>query len=553
MGIFQEYVSLFFNQLLLLTIQHMKNPFLLFCFALPFLSNSLNAQTPWALDSNWGQDGIVTHNYGYNDNITDVKVQPDNKVVVVGTALSAAFAGRLMVARYLPDGALDPSFNDSGSVIINDFTESYAYECLIRTDGKIVVVGAAANPQYQFSMLALRLNADGSLDSTFGVNGFTQTDLLPGDEFAYSIAEQADHKYILAGNVSDTAFRNVPAIIRLKEDGSIDDSFGIGGLSQIPATNSDNDFSSVLVQADGKIVASGHYDQGLTDNGQNNFDFLIARFDENGLLDPSFSNDGVDMTPVSNTLSEEAYGMKITADGNILLSGYTTLNDFTFEACLVQYKNSGILDPNFGVNGKIKTGLNPYDVFNDVTITNQHILAAGGTGEFFSDNQEFLLYRFNLDGSIDSSFGTNGYITTGIFQSFDEANALALQSDGKILLAGKGRNTNDNDAAIVRYTNEDQSGISTLKGATSISVFPNPVAAGQSINITLSTAKSEIIDFSIFSADGRLCAKWNAGQLNAGTTNYSVEIPSTLSNGAYILSAKSSNGSISSQLLLISK
>jgi uncharacterized delta-60 repeat protein len=258
------------------------------------------AQATWILDSSFNGNGKVIHNYGFQDNITDVMIQPDDqKIVATGTALNSAYAGQLLVLRLLPDGSFDPSFNDSGSVIITDFNESYGYTSAIAKDGKLLIAGSAANPQYKFSMLVIQLNPDGSRDLSFGEDGFAQPSFSTRDEFAYSMAVQADNKIVIAGSVMDTAYRSVPSVVRLNYDGNIDSSFGNNGIAQIPIIEIDNQFSRVLIQADGKILVCGHYDKGLTFLGQTNFDILLARFNSDGSIDSTFGNAGIVIQPVS--------------------------------------------------------------------------------------------------------------------------------------------------------------------------------------------------------------------------------------------------------------
>ncbi|HMT30132.1 MAG TPA: hypothetical protein PKD91_12715, partial [Bacteroidia bacterium] len=150
----------------------MKKSLTFFSIIFLFYNTSVYSQNAGSLDTSFNSTGIFTHDYGFQDNITDVKIQPaDQKILISGTAINTAFSGKLLVARVLPGGGFDPSFNGTGSLIIPDFNESYAYESVIKNDGKILVAGAAADPQFQFSMLVIRLNEDGTIDSTFGTNG----------------------------------------------------------------------------------------------------------------------------------------------------------------------------------------------------------------------------------------------------------------------------------------------------------------------------------------------------------------------------------------------
>ena len=124
---------------------------LIFAFAI-----NTSAQIPGMVDSSFNGNGKVIYDFGFHENLTDVKVQPfDQKVVTVGTALTPSFSGKLLAIRLLPNGAFDTTFNDSGIVIIPNFNESYAYETIIKDDGKILIAGTAADPNFIFSTLVL--------------------------------------------------------------------------------------------------------------------------------------------------------------------------------------------------------------------------------------------------------------------------------------------------------------------------------------------------------------------------------------------------------------
>ncbi|MBK8875925.1 MAG: hypothetical protein IPN13_19345 [Bacteroidetes bacterium] len=191
------------------------------------------AQNAGDLDTTFNSTGKYTYDYGFVDNATNVAVQPaDQKIVVSGTALTPAFSGNLMVTRLLPNGTVDNGFGVNGSLVFTNFNESYAYATMIRNDGKILLAGAKADPSFQFSNLVIRLNEDGTIDSTFGINGFATPEISTGDDFAYAAVEQPDHKILLAGTALDAGFNNQPCVVRLLENGSIDSTFGVNGYTE---------------------------------------------------------------------------------------------------------------------------------------------------------------------------------------------------------------------------------------------------------------------------------------------------------------------------------
>lgn len=517
------------------------------------ITTPASAQFPGMVDSSFNGNGKVIYDFGFHENLTDVKVQPaDQKIVTVGTALSPSFSGKLLAIRLQPNGAFDTTFNDSGIVIINTFNESYAYEAIIKDDGKILIAGTAADPSFVFSMLCIQLNSDGSLDSTFGVNGMATPRFFAADEFAYAMALQTDGKIILSGSTLDASGNNMPALVRLNQDGSLDTTFGVGGIATIPVTQIDNKLSNVFIQTDGKIVASGHFDQGLTMSGQFDFDILVTRFHSDGTIDTTFGTSGMTITPVSVEYIEDALGMKQSADGGIVVSGYTTLLDFSFDLILVKYDSTGVLVPTFGNSGIVQFDNDIQDVGYDVTIqTNGKILVSGTSGGFFFDDRDFLLMRYDANGQIDTTFGNSGFVLTPIMNDFDEANAIAMQADGKIILAGKANNGSQNDLAVVRYWNNISTGISEIKQSTTVSLYPNPAQSGNSITIEWNESASSTVQLVLMDSFGRTTDQIQVQNQGTDKSKVVYQLPSTLSNGFYLVNLIQENGVSSTAKVMI--
>ena len=503
-----------------------------------FASASAFAQLPLRPDSTFNTDGIYQQDFGFQDNLTAVTFQPqDNKIIAVGTAINqVTFGGRLLVIRLNPDGTPDLSFNATGSVVIDSYNESYAYAAQVLPSGKILVAGAVANEQFQFSACAMLFNSDGTLATEFGTNGIFLSASAPGDEFAYGMAIQADGKIVLAGSAGDDQFRAMPAIWRLNADGTPDLTFGNNGVTLMIVENSDNDFSSVLVEPSGAIVASGHYDQGLTSGGQQNFDFLTARFLSDGTPDVNFGDDGYIETPISFEYSEEAYGMAIAEDGNIVVGGYTLAGDLSYDFALLKYRTDGTLDASFGNNGVVVQNFGSGDVIYDMALQNGKFLCAGTSGSGF-DDLDFTMIRFNPNGSLDTDFGDNGTLRTDIAGGFDEANGIVIQQDGRIVLAGKGNNGVQNDAVVVRYTDQiNDVGLEQL-AKSDIQLFPNPSTRGTWVN--LNGLQSSLNNVQLIDLQGRIVDNLQVNQTLSGV---GFEIPSNIAPGMYIVEVVLKNG-----------
>lgn len=494
------------------------------------LGTLVKSQPAGSPDSSFNATGIYTYDFGAQDNLTDIKVQPDQKIIACGTALSPAFAGRLLVMRQNTDGTPDLSFNGTGYVMVETYQESYAYEAQIRTDGKILIAGAAADPNYIFSSVVMRLHSNGVIDSSFGVNGFADIKVSNGDNFTYSMVELPNHQILIGGTALDTAFRNQPVVIRLNENGSIDSTFGVNGVAAASITEIDNRFNKIEIQPDGKIVAAGHYGKPITSDGQTDFDILLARYLPNGTPDSSFAFDGVLTDKVSTNYLDDIFGLGVLPNGDITIAGFTTLQDFSFDVIVLQYDSTGARDSTFGNAGLFQFDSAAQDVASDLLIQpDGAILVAGTSGGFFFDNRDILLLRLLADGTPDSTFGGKGYTTTDVAGYMDEANAVAMQADGRIVIAGKANNSNQNDACLARFFSADNvTGIAEI-GGIQATIFPNPVAAGGVVTMETQVPVSYI---ALRDLTGRtittIANEWNSNRV-------SFNIPTTLSAGTYVL------------------
>ena len=506
---------------------------LLLCTA---IGAQVNAQFSPTLDLSFDTDGIVVKDFGSHDNLQAVAVQSsDNSVVSVGTAIdNATFGGRLLVQRNLSTGALDQSFNTTGYLIIEDYQESYAYDVEILSSGKILVAGAAASSEYEFFALVLRLNSDGTLDQTFGSNGITLINLAPRNEFAYAMDVQTDGKIVVAGSAGDALGKDMPAVYRLNEDGSIDAGFGTNGMTAIPVPEIDNDFSNVAVQSDGTIIASGHYSQALTSLGQQNFDVVVAKFLSNGQLDVNFGGTGLVTTPISPDLAEEAYGM-ILIGGEILVCGYSLSSTYLYQYFLIRYKGNGDLVTTFGTNGIVLSELADGSVAYDMALdADGRILITGNVGTGW-DDLDFFLAAFDETGSLDLTFGDQGMVRTDVMGGFDEAYGIFVQPDNAIVLAGKGANGSNNDAVVMRFTNDMATGITSATNENQVSVYPNPVLPGNMLNLQLAKQAANHVNLDLIDSNGRSVYAAVLQKAQLSTQRIGINLPTNLATGLYVL------------------
>jgi len=421
-----------------------------FIVALLFaLASMVNAQTAGTLDISFGTGGKVTYDRDQTDVYQDVKVQPDGKIVAVGNSLTPTYSGLIEVTRYMDNGSFDPSFATNGhfNYTYNGNPETFAYKCLIKSNGKILIAGHSTN-YTAWGIIIIQLNADGTPDAAFGTNGVVYQSLGPGEAVALGLVLQPDNKIVVSGYKQDANFSNVPFLARFSATGVLDPSFGVGGVAEVPVMTGDNDFSAVCLQPDGKILAAGHYNSGLSW-----FTLLLARFDQNGVLDPTYGNAGIINMNLGN-VDDEFFDLAMTGN-DLVLTGFTVEQaTFAYKLLLMKFDINGQLVTSFGDGGKVIWGSVPYSFGDDLEIqADGKIVVVGCTGDLQPADNDWALWRFNADGTIDNTFGTNGLTTTSFFSSSEEALGLAL-FENKIIVAGKTRNaTNYLDFAVAKYWN----------------------------------------------------------------------------------------------------
>ncbi len=397
--------------------------------------------TAGALDTTFDTDGIVTTSITSGGDIaTGVAVQADGRIVAVGNAYALSNTDAdFTVTRYLSNGSLDTSFGTAGIVttsIGSGFDE--AFDVAIQGDGKIVVAGRTnSSGTYQFAVA--RYNVNGSLDTSFDGDGIATTSVGGIQDIGTSLALSADGKIVVAGwslNGSNQDF----ALVRFNSDGSLDSTLDGDGKVTSDFGSSES-ASDVEIQADGRIVLAGFGGVG----------FLLARYNPDGTLDSTFDGDGVAQT-ASEIFGGAADAIEIQADGKIVAAG-ATFNGVDSDFAVARYNVDGTLDPSFGGDGVVVTGgLGPNETASAVAIQDDGRIVVGGVFRDASsgNEQDFMLVRYDSNGSLDPTFDGDGQVFTTISIQPDFLRDIAIQADGKIVAVG-GDGTSTGDNYVVRY------------------------------------------------------------------------------------------------------
>lgn len=423
-------------------------------------------------------------------------------------------------------GTLDNTFGIGGRVTSSTpksitFNSSDICQSLtIQPDGKILAAGFclvadSSTGRSSMQMGIKRFNSNGTIDATFGLGGHVITSVSSKAVFskAYSIKLQNDGKIVIAGTIGsyDNQLNQISGIgiVRYKSNGTLDSTFGtFGTVCYLDL----GEFHSLAIQGDSKLVVAGFKgsnfilsrfnpdgtndnsfgDSGTVNNssiiglafavaiqkndgkiivaGINGSQFALARYNINGGIDNSFGTNGIVNTLIGNYKCF-ANSVVIQNDGKIVAGGFSyngTANNFA----LARYNTDGTLDSTFGNSGKLTTIIGNDSRCNQLILqTDNKIVAAGQSYDGIEST--FCLTRYNKNGILDNSFGTGGKVTTSFGTSNCIANSIAIQNDGKIIAGGEVRN-GPPSFALARYNNSITGINETINEENILEIYPNP-------------------------------------------------------------------------------
>jgi uncharacterized delta-60 repeat protein len=539
--------------------------------------------SPEALVARFGTNNLLDPSFGMNGvarvpvnavDVAAVAVQPDGKIVVAGTVYSGGSAGYdFFAARLNSDGTLDTSFGGAGILVVDFGGRDTCNALAIQGDGKIILAGFSERQFFQSStnyMVLGRFDTNGVVDAAFANNGTFEQTVLSA---ATSLALEGDGNILVGGQVNyangvfrfttngvlDTSFGSSgecilpsdcavsavaiqaggivvgqtemilaggtragqPMAARMSLAGALDLNFNTTGIATQAVTSSGNFITSVTPRISGtfsrtiKIIVSGYVNNGVKD------EFLAVRFNNNGSADTSFGGSGVVITSLSagndqaygavepggalllagasvpdpsscltafslarynasdgsldtnfngtgilvqpvGSLFAEAKSVAIQADGKIVVVGDCGLDCGNYSgAALCRFNPDGTLDQGFGSGGKIVATGNG-SAANAVVIQPDGRIVIAGSATDAQNNSDVLVARFLANGTLDTSLATTGRVTTVVGTNGSSAFGLALQSDGKIVV-GTSCSLSGNDLAVLRY-NSDGSLDSTWNG-----------------------------------------------------------------------------------------
>jgi uncharacterized delta-60 repeat protein len=398
------------------------------------------------LDNTFGNNGKQTTKMGSSDDFGySLAIQNDGKIVFAGYT-SVGTDNHFAVVRYNINGSPDSTFNGNGKQTADLGSDmQIGNSVAIQGNGKIVVAGYTPGQTGNNDFAVARFNIDGSPDNTFDNDGILTTDFTSSDDYAGSVAIQSDDKIVVAGysNIYSPVSVEHMVVCRYNQDGSLDNSFADSGKLEEVSKQGYTVFNATAIQADGKIVAAG-----ITWDGSN-YDFAVARYNTNGSPDSTFSDDGKLITDFG--ARDEAVSIAVQPDGKIVVAGNS---DTQF--AIARYNTDGSPDNTFSDDGKLLVSLGFADACTSVALQSDGKIVMAGYSYIDEnyDSSEFAIARFNTNGTPDNTFNGSGKQMTTFGDYTDFASSLAIQKDGKIVVAGRSYLNYSDNFSLVRYNTD---------------------------------------------------------------------------------------------------
>jgi uncharacterized delta-60 repeat protein len=515
---------------------------LLMGIGLTLLTAGVHAQDG-VLDPAFGDNGVVILEQNYPDTVELRTIMDEQHRVVV--LADNWVDNSLQFTRYLEDGTIDPSFGTGGVFELATDTLVDAYSMVFQEDGKLLVVGYCQRYAGD-DMFIARLMPDGGVDPSFGNAGLVSIDLGQDEYANDVAVLGSGEILVCGstGVVSWVGGNTDVVLLRLLPNGQLDPAFGVDGITITDLTITDFDIDrgeQIAVQPDGKVVVAGV--NGTWANGIG--DLAMLRYEADGTLDDTFGSGGIIITPaniprVNDLLIRDGGSLLIAGGGGDVFSGgfYATLHQYMSAGSLdAAFADNGMYASQPHPNGR---------GFNVVAEQNDHrILAAGHWYVQADEHGNGLLTRFTEQGELDPSFGTSGMALWSMGNCGSSHNEVYRYPTGRITVVGTFSNQTDtNMVYIARYLNESDVSTGDLDGIgrTEAKVFPDPVS-GDRITLVYTLASPDRVRRVLIDAEGRCIAVLGTVERRSvGRQEEMVDLPAGLSPGMYCIRLETSTG-----------
>ena len=476
-----------------------------------------------SLDISFGTNGIVTAQPGdFHDVGYDILALPDNTTLVCGVARHGG-RNAIFITHRLEDGSPDVAFGpDQGYTFFNIGEEAYGYAMGRDSQGRIYVAGLAYPSFSQSVVVLVRTDANGIPDASYGNFGALELPIGTHDAEAKALVVLPNDDVLLAGSVVGNDFVRDAMIVRITSAGSVDPGFGVNGYAIADGMTGESLLNDIATLEDGSIVGVGYTDVSFV---QKTF---VMKTDASGSPVATFGTNGL-LLPTLPATDHSAWGV-IASGTNLLLTGTMTVGAES-DIYVGRIMEDATYDPSFNSGAPLMIDLLDHEVGFDLVENSGQIYVCGTTGvPGFGSPRDFFIAKLNDAGVVNAAFGAGGSTVTSVQADFDDANALCMQPDGKLVAAGftAGFSTGgDNDVAMVRYLDDGTTDIA-FQAASAATLYPTPAIGNTVTVITACTGK---VTCRILDAAGRQVSNATTGN---GSSTLQLDI-ATLVAGRYVV------------------
>ncbi len=491
---------------------------------------------------NNGNPVEVSFGYGSPNELRDMAVQPDNKIVVCGWTDNG-----FGVARINEDGSIDSTFGVDGQSMIKVGERDHCESLEILADGKILLMGNLLyNNRINGNIGLARLNADGSIDSTFGINGNHQFHIqeFSISGYLYDMKLDSSGGVLLAGYRSGGSIKEL-LLMRLNTDNTLDQNFGKAGYAVVKY-DGDAMGTQILLQSDGTIVVVGKYKK------YSSYSLTVVRFQANGIIDSTFGENGVVIKDLRFYTSDDAFfNGRLQSDDKLVVAadriGARTEHNFM----AIRFTTTGQIDSSFGTNGLVDVdyynkGLKEYG--QQILIAPNGDVLIGGQAFDSTYVSHFGIVALNASAQIDSTFGTDG---RGEMWGGYKMRAMEFDSEGRIVVAGQSMQSGGYRIGRFNYGTQTAIEKGPENAVTNFVLsqnYPNPFNPITHIDFYLPQAGWVTLE--VFNTMGQKVAVLLNERKPAGTHSLQFNA-ANLPSGLYFYTLSAGNTRITKKMLLI--
>lgn len=480
-----------------------------------------------ALELPYASNGLAFHRVnGERAQVYDMTIQNDKKVLLVGQTYVDGY-GEILVARLNPNGSLDVSFGAAGFVLLGRANvDDLGNKIEFQMDGKILVSGSFYQNRMSHKVV-YRLNTDGSLDGSFGIDG----ERIASKE-GRALA-QPGGKVLFFGN-SDSSIPGGGHFYATLWDtsGETDLTYGSAGFYRF-----DSSQATAASCADAKFLGSSLYMTGSVSNAIGTRDIFLIKVTQDGVPDSSFATNGMQRVDLGSS-SVSSRTLAFDQDENrIFVTGFViSQGDVNF--FLICFDLDGNLDVSFGTNGKIVDAVNNNDfIVRDMLIQEDGKIVLVGNSENTGTRNDYTIVRYNKDGTLDTDFGLNGVVALDWQERNDKAEACLLHRNGSILVAGNGTMSNQGKTILLASILSSGGSLGTLNfGAAINSLVAHPVPIDSELRLHYTLESREYLTIDLYDIQGRIVRRLLDNQLrNSGAQEEVFPIGEQMAEGVYII------------------